>query len=82
MSAILLEQAKQQLQAWLDANIAVSQGQAYSMGTSNGNRSLTRANSSEILKQIDYWENKIRELESQAKGKSRNRIYHGVPRDF
>lgn len=82
MSAILLEQAKQQLQAWLDANIAVSQGQAYSMGTSNGNRSLTRANSSEILKQIDYWENKIKELESQAKGKSRNRIYRVVPRDL
>ncbi len=82
MSAILLEQAKQQLQVWLEANIAVSQGQSYSMGTSNGNRSLTRANSSEILKQIDYWENKIQKIEAQSKKKSGNRMYSAVPRDY
>lgn len=78
MSAILLEQATQQLQVWLEANIAVSQGQSYRIGS----RELSRANSSEILKQIEYWEKKIKEIESQAKGNSRNRIFRAVPRDF
>lgn len=82
MSAITLDQAKQQLQVWLDANIAVSQGQAYSMGTSNGNRSLTRANSAEILKQIDFWEKKIATIEAQSKGRGRSRVYSAIPRDL
>lgn len=82
MSAITLDQAKQQLQVWLDANIAVSSGQSYSLGTSNGNRSLTRANSAEILKQIEFWEKKIATIEAQSKGRSRSKIFRGIPRDF
>lgn len=55
---ITLERAKTHLNAWLDAELAVSSAQSYSIGS----RTLTRANISEIRKQIDYWQNKVDEL--------------------
>lgn len=70
---VTLERAKVHLQAWLDAELAVSTAQSYSMGS----RSLTRANLTEIRKQINYWQNQVNKLS----GKSRKTMRF-VPRDL
>lgn len=73
---ITLEEAKDNLQMWVEAQQAVATGQSYKIGT----RSLTRASLSDILKMIRYWQNVIDELEA---GVGRGaRVLRGVPRDF
>ncbi len=74
MSGISSERAKQHLEAWLDAELAVSTGQSYSIGT----RSLTRANLSEIRKQINFWRNEVYKSGNNNTRKAR-RI---IPRDL
>lgn len=75
MSNITLEQAEEQLNLWLKANQAISSGVSYTIGS----RSLTRVNSSEILKQIEYWDSKVTQLKNQNAKKPTNRIYRAVP---
>lgn len=74
MSGITLERAKTHLEAWLDAELAVSTGQSYRIGS----RQLQRANLPEIRKQIQYWRSEIARLE----GKGRRKVMRAVPRDF
>lgn len=64
MAAITLLQAEAQLTAWIAASTAVSQGQAYTIGT----RTLSRANASEILKMINFWEAKVLRLADGSGG--------------
>ncbi|MEK3955319.1 DUF6148 family protein [Psychrobacillus sp. FSL K6-1464] len=75
---ITLERAKAHYVAWLDAELAVSTGQSYSIGS----RSLTRANLAEIRKQIDYWENKVAALTITASGGRIRRAKRYIPRDL
>lgn len=75
---ITLERAKTHYDAWLDAELAVSTGQSYSIGS----RSLTRANLAEIRKQIDYWENKVAALTITANGGRIRRAKRYIPRDL
>jgi len=75
---VTLDRAKLHLEAWLDAELAVSQGQAYTIGS----RSLTRANLSEIRKQIDYWKKNVDELEIVEKGGRVRRTKRFIPRDI
>lgn len=73
---ITLEDAKANLQMWIDAQSAVSTGQSYKIGS----RSLQRSSLSDILKMIRYWQNVIDQLEA---GVGRGaRVLRGVPRDF
>ena len=74
MEGITLERAKLHLNAWLDAELAVSTGQSYSVGS----RSLTRATLPEIRKQTDYWRKEITSLS----GLGRRRVRRYVPRDL
>lgn len=62
MGAITIEEARRYLAMWLKAEekVAVS-GQSYKIG----NRTLTRANLSEITKMRGYWENRVERLESK-----------------
>ncbi|SPT95570.1 Uncharacterised protein [Lysinibacillus capsici] len=78
MMVVTLERAKLHLEAWLDAELAVSQGQAYTIGS----RSLTRANIAEIRKQIGFWEKKVDELEIAEKGGRVRRAKRFIPRDL
>ncbi|MFC4403308.1 DUF6148 family protein [Gracilibacillus xinjiangensis] len=71
---ITLERAEKHLEAWLDAELAVSTGQSYSIGS----RQLTRANLSEIRKQISYWKSQI----SRLRGKGSRKVYRAIPRDW
>ena len=78
MAAITLETAKKHLDMWLEAESEVAINQSYTIG----GKSFTRANLAEIRKQIEYWSNKVAELENLAKKKGRNRVYRIVPRDL
>lgn len=78
MAAITLVTAKKHLDMWLEAESEVAINQAYTIG----GKSFTRANLGEIRKQIEYWNNKVQELENLEKRKGRNRIYRVVPRDL
>ena len=76
MSAITVEEAKEYLRIWLDAEKAVATGQSYKIGS----RSLTRANLSDITERIRYWRNELEKLES-GRG-SGARVLRAVPRDL
>lgn len=54
MTGITLEIAEKHLDAWLEAELAVTTNQSYTIGS----RTLTRANLSKIRKQIEYWQEK------------------------
>ena len=72
---ITIDEARENLYMWLDAEKAVATGQSYKIGT----RSLTRANLSDIVKRIEFWRNELERLEN---GDSRGaRVLRAVPRD-
>lgn len=70
-----LQEAKDMLATWVEAEKAVATGQSYKIGS----RSLQRANLSEIRKQIQFWRNEITKLETGRKGA---RVMRAVPRDL
>ena len=73
---ITLDEAKETLALWLQAERAVATGQSYKIGT----RSLTRANLSDIADRINYWRREVERLEA---GISRApRVFRAVPRDL
>lgn len=78
MAGITLETARRHLDEWLEAEMAVTGAQSYTIGS----RTMTKANLGEIRKSIDYWNKKVVELENMAKRGGRNRIYRVVPRDL
>lgn len=75
MAWVTIEEAKENLRMWLDAEKAVATGQSYRIGT----RSLTRANLSDIVERISFWRAEIARLEE---GRCGARVMRAVPRDF
>lgn len=73
-----LATARKHLEAWLTAELEVTTHQSYTIGS----RSLTKANLSEIRKQIEFWQNEISKLENLEKRRGRNRITQAIPRDL
>lgn len=59
--------AQEHLTAWEAADLAITSGQAYTIG----NRALTRVNIQEIRNQITYWQRIVSSYTAQANG-SRN----------
>lgn len=78
MEGITLETAKRHLDAWLEAELAITTGQSYTIGR----RTLTRANLTEIRNAIDYWNKKVIALDNAKKAGGRNRVRRVVPRDL
>lgn len=76
MPVITLEVAKEHLNAWLKAELAVSTAQSYRKGT----KELTRADLPEIRKQINYWRNEVARLENGRRSGPRARRI--IPRDL
>ena len=74
MPGIDLATAQTHLQAWLEADLAVSKRQSYSI---NG-RSLTAADAGEIRERIEYWQSHVNRL-SASRG-ARRRTRYVVPR--
>lgn len=56
--------AQAHLDAWLAADLAVAQGQAYQIA----GRSLTRANAAWIQKYINYWQGVVNALTAEDAG--------------
>ena len=54
MAGITLETAQKHLDAWLEAEMQVTNAQSYTIGS----RTLTKANLTEIRNAIEYWQQK------------------------
>jgi len=78
MAGITLEVAQKHLEEWLEAELKVTTGQSYTIGS----RTLTRANLTEIRNSIDYWNKKVLALDNIKKVGGRNQIKRVVPRDL
>ncbi len=78
MAGITMETAQKHLDEWLKAELTVTTGQNYTIGS----RALTRANLTEIRNAIDYWNKKVIALENAKKAGGRNRVRRVVPRDL
>lgn len=77
MSWITLDEARANLQMWLEAEKAVATGQSYRIGT----RQLNRVDLSKIAERITYWRNEVAKLESGRKGGGM-KVMRAVPRDL
>lgn len=64
MAELTLTQAKENLSAWIAADLAVSKGQSYSIG----GRSMTRTDAKEITAKIKFWQNMVTALTSSTAG--------------
>lgn len=73
MAGLDLATAQAHLDQWIAADLAVANGQSYTIG----GRSLTRANAAEIRKNIDYWNRWVQRL-SNGSGMT---VRLGVPND-
>ena len=70
-----LQEARQNLMIWLEAEQTVATGQSYKIGS----RSLTRASLSDIAERIRFWRSEVERLESGRKPGMR--VMRAVPRD-
>ncbi|MNW32430.1 hypothetical protein D3C74_93720 [compost metagenome] len=71
MPNITLEEAKENLTAWRDAEMALATGQSYSIK----GRSITRVPMSTILERIRYWSKVVDDLENPGRRRSRTRAF-------
>lgn len=71
-----LQTARSRLNAWLEAELAVSTGQSYRLGS----KQLTRANLSDIREQIQFWRSEVARLERGNRPGAR--VMRVVPRDL
>lgn len=78
MAVWTLEEAKEHLKTWLEAENAVATGQSYQIGT----RKLDRANLYQIREQIKFWKAEVEKIESIETRKGRRRVMRIVPRDL
>ncbi|WP_228728345.1 DUF6148 family protein [Brevibacillus composti] len=78
MANTRLDMAKERLQAYYQAELAVLSGQEYRIGT----RTLRRADLSEIRKAISELERQVQQLENQAAGNRSARARRIVIRDL
>lgn len=78
MAGITLETAQKHLDAWLEAEAAVTAAQSYTIGS----RTMTKADLAEIRRTIEFWNRKVVELENARRHGGRNRAFRAVPRDL
>lgn len=73
------ERYKKRLELYYEAEEKILGGaQSYAIGS----RNLTRANLAEIRQAIRELENLVQQAEAVERGKGRNRVVGGVPRDI
>lgn len=75
MAGITLEQAQQQLDAFLAASLAVAKNQSYEID----GRKFTRADLAHIQAQITFWDNYVKRL-TAAQTRRGPRVRYGVVR--
>lgn len=74
---LTLEKANEHLNAWLDAEMAVSTGQSYKIGS----RELKRADLKEIRESIKFWQGKVQLLTTPGR-RAKSRVMRVIPRDL
>ena len=74
---ITLDMAQDHLEEWLTAEMEITTHQSYRLR----NQTLTMADLGEVRRQIQYWDEKVAELQARQGGGSRNRVYRVVPKD-
>ncbi len=72
MPSWTLEQARQHLRAWLDADLAIATGKEYSIGS----RRLSRADANEVAERIAFWSREVSKLNGRV-----NRARRVIPID-
>ena len=72
MMVFTKEMCEKHLNIWLEADLKVAQGQSYTIGA----RTLTRANVSEIARNIELWAERL----EQASGKAGPHFVQFIPR--
>ncbi|MCD7918633.1 MAG: DUF6148 family protein [Clostridiales bacterium] len=75
---ITLRQAQHHLDSWLEASLEITTHQSYRLG----NQTLTMADLDQVRRMIDYWSDKVEQLEALEENGGRNRFYRAVPRDY
>lgn len=75
MPAWTLNEARNMLALWIEAEAAVATSQSYQIGT----RRLTRADADVITDKIKFWRREVERLECGARGA---RVMRAVPRDL
>ncbi|MDU4597474.1 MAG: DUF6148 family protein [Clostridium sporogenes] len=75
---IRLEKAKERLNYYYEAELAVLSNQEYRLGT----RTMRRADLAEIRRAITDLEKQIKQLEALESRKGTRRVFRGVPRDL
>lgn len=65
MAGITQEIAQAHLDAWIAADLAVAQGQSYTIGT----RTMTRVDSAKIQENISYWNSVVLAFSRRKAGK-------------
>ncbi|RAV18820.1 DUF6148 family protein [Paenibacillus contaminans] len=79
MSQYTLEVAQKHLNAWLAAELALSTGKEYRIGT----RSLTRVDLTDVMTQIRYWQKQVDDAQRDLQGLGkRKRVRRYVPIDY
>lgn len=78
MAGITLEIARKHLNEWLEAELACSTNQSYTIGS----RTLTRADLTKIGERIKYWAGIVDKLEAEKRFGGRNRTRRIMPRDL
>jgi hypothetical protein len=74
---ITLDQAQTNLDAALAALAAARGQQSYQIAAATGGRSVTRASAADLLKEVQYWEQKIASLKRGGKPSMASAVIRG-----
>lgn len=78
MAIFSKELCQKKLNTWIAAEESIATGQSYQIGS----RMLTRADLKEVREEMEYWAQKLAEVEAEEKKGGRNRAYRFVARDI
>lgn len=76
--AFTVEEVKNRLRIWLNAEEAIAKGQSYSID----NQRLERANLAQVREQIKFWQKELVKAETSTNGRGRRKVTRIVPRDL
>jgi len=70
-----LETAKKHLEAWLEADLKISQSESYSFNTPNGSQTISRTDATKVQAQINYWSNIIQKIQKPNAPKHSSAVF-------
>ncbi len=75
MPAITLEDAKQRLMDWMEADAALAAGQSYEIY----GRKLSRVDAEQVRENIKFWSDQVNKIERAQSGQGGIRIRQIIP---